>query len=159
MNKISELEVLISIVKPDIIVVTKLFPKTLNKTNIDKNEYKIKGFACFTGQVKEHYRGVAIYVREDNKADYCYPLSNNNFKESVWCEMRVNSKDRLLISGIYKSPNSNSVNHELLNGLISQAIDLKYKSTVILGDFNFPEIDWNTWTASKNENHPAFHFI
>ena len=46
-----------------------------------------------------------------------------------------------------------------MNGLISQAIDLKYTSTVILGDFNFPEIDWNTWAVSKNENHPAFHFI
>ena len=117
LNKIGELEVLIGIVKPDIIVVTELFPKTLNPTNIDKNEYKIKGFACFTGQIEEHYRGVAIYIKEDIKADYCYPLSNNNFKESVWCEIRVNSKDRLLIGGIYKSPNSNSVNHELLNGL------------------------------------------
>ena len=34
-----------------------------------------------------------------------------------------------------------------------------YTSTVILGDFNFQEIDWNTWRVSKNENHPAFHFI
>ena len=149
LNKIGELEVLIGIVKPDVIVVTELFLNTLNPTNIDKNEYKIKGFVCFTGQVKEHCRGVAIYVREDIKVDYCYPLSDNNFKESVWCEIRVNSKDKLLIGGIYKSPNSNSVNHELLNGLISQAIELKYTSTVILGDFNFPEIDWNTWTVSK----------
>ena len=117
--------------KPDVIVVTELFPETLNPTNIDKNEYKIKGFVCFTGQVKEHCRGVAIYVREYIKADYCYPLSNDNFKESVWCEIRLNCKDRLLICGIFKSPNSNSFNHELLKGLISQAIDLKYTSTII----------------------------
>ena len=65
----------------------------------------------------------------------------------------------MLISGTYKSLNSNSINHELLNGLISQAIDQKYTSTVILGDFNFPEINWNTWAVSKNENHSAFHFI
>ena len=145
--------------KPDVIVVTELFPKNVNPTNIDKNEYKVKGFVCFTGQVKEHYRGVAIYVREDIKADYCYTLSNNDFKESVWCEIRLNSKDRLLIGGIYKSPNCNSVNHELLNGLIKQAVELKYTSTVILGDFNFPEIDWSTWTVSKSETHPAFHFV
>ena len=76
-------------------------------------------------------------------------LSNNDFKESVWCEIRLNSKDRLLIGGIYKSPNCNSVNHELLNGLIKQAVELKYTSTVILGDFNFPEIDWSMMVPSK----------
>ena len=108
--------------KPDVIVVTELFPKNVNQTNIDKNEYKVKGFVCFTGQVKEHYRGVAIYVREDIKADYCYTLSNNDFKESVWCEIRLNSKDRLLIGGIYKSPNCNSVNQ----GLSLRVIWAKY---------------------------------
>ena len=120
---------------------------------------KIQGYACFTGQVKEHYRGVAIYVRDNIKADYCYPLLNDDFKESVWCEIRMNSKDKLLIGGIYKSPNSDAVNHEQLNKLITQAVELKYKSTVILGDFNFPEINWDTWTVNKSETHPAFHFV
>ena len=79
-------------------MVTELFPKTVNPTNIDKNEQiKIKGFVCFTGRVKEHYREVEIDIAEDIKADNSYPVSDNNFKKSVWCEIRVNSKDRLLI--------------------------------------------------------------
>ena len=60
----------------------------------------------FTRIIKEHYQRVAIYVREDIKADYCYPLSDNILKESVWYKLRADSKDRLLIVGIYKSPNS-----------------------------------------------------
>ena len=34
---------------------------------------------------------------------------------------------------------------------VTQAVDLKYTSTVTLGDFNFPEIDWNTWAERKSE--------
>ena len=34
-----------------------------------------------------------------------------------------------------------------------------YKNTVIMGDFNFPEINCETWTVNKSETHPAFHFV
>ena len=106
---------MIDIVKPDVIVVTELFPKSINPVNIDKNEYKINGFTCYTGVIKENSTGVVIYVREDIKSDNCYTLNNDNFKESVWCEVRMNSKDKLLIGGIYKSPNCDAENHVKLN--------------------------------------------
>ena len=159
LNKIGELQVMIDIVKPDVIVVTELFPKSINPVNIDKNEYKINGFTCYTGVIKENSRGVVIYVREDIKSDYCYTLNNDNFKESVWCEVRMNSKDKLLIGGIYKSPNCDAENHVKLNQLITQAIEMKYNSTVVIGDFNFREINWETWTVNRNETHPASHFV
>ena len=100
-----------------------------------------------------------IYIREEIKSDYYYALNNDNFKESVWCEIGMNNKDKLLVGGIYKSPNCDAENHERLNRLITQAVDMKYKNTVIIGDFNFPEINWETWTVNKSETHPAFHFV
>ena len=83
LNKMGELQVLISIVKPDVIVVTKLFPKSLSPVNIDKNEYKLIGYTSYTGTIKENIRGVEIYIREEIKSDYCYALNNDNFKESA----------------------------------------------------------------------------
>ena len=44
LNKIDELEILIQVIKPDIIIVTEVFPKNLKVSNIDSNEYKVKGF-------------------------------------------------------------------------------------------------------------------
>ena len=38
-------------------------------------------------------------------------------------------------------------------------VDMKYKNTVISGDFNFQEINWETWTVNKGEIHPAVHFV
>ena len=93
-NKIEELEVVISIVDPDIIIVTEIFPKNLKCTNIDNNEYKIRGFSCFMGPVADACRGVAIFIKDGIKADFCYDLNKTFFKESVWCEISVDGKEK-----------------------------------------------------------------
>ena len=67
--------------------------------------------------------------------------------------------EKLLIGGIYKSPNSDVPNHLALNELITQAMELKYKHTIIMGDFNFPEINWDSWSVNRSGTHPSFQFI
>ena len=47
----------------------------------------------------------------------------------------------------------------MLNKLITQAIERGYKHTVIVGDFNFPEINWESWSVSSSKTHPTFKFI
>ena len=64
----------------------------------------------------------------------------SEFKESVWCEVSIDSEEKLLIGVVYKIPNCEARNQEMLNKLITQAIERGYKHTVIVGDFNFPEI-------------------
>ena len=122
LNKIEELEVVISIENPDIIIVTEVFPKNLRSTNIDNNEYKFHGFSCFMGPVTDAC-GVAIFIKDGIKADYCYDLNKTIFKESVWCEITVDGKEKLLIGGMYKSPNCEVRNQEQLNRLITQAVE------------------------------------
>ena len=34
-----------------------------------------------------------------------------------------------------------------------------YKYTFIGGNFNFPEMNWDTWTVNRGETHPAFYFV
>ena len=106
LNKMGELEILLDIVRPDIVVVSEVFPKNMKPSNIDQNEYKRNGFSSFIGNVSDNSRGVVIYVRDGLNADYCSILTNSDFKESVWCEVRINKMEKLLIGGIYKSPNS-----------------------------------------------------
>ena len=159
LNKLEELEVLISIENPDIIIVTEVFPKNVKPSNIDQNEYKLKGFSCFMGPVTDSCRGVAIYVKDCIKADYCYDLNKTVFKESVWCEITFDKNEKLLIGGVYKSPNCEVTNQEKLCRLITQAVERGCKHTLVVGDFNFPEINWASWTVNTNESHPAFRFV
>ena len=65
----------------------------------------------------------------------------------------------LLIGAVYKSSNCEVRNQEMLNKLITQANERGYKHTVIVGDFNSPEINWESWSVSSSETHPSFKFI
>ena len=67
-----EVQVLISTVKPDVIVVTELFSKSIIPVNIDKNKHKLKGYTCYTGTIKQNIWEVVIHIREEIKSDYCY---------------------------------------------------------------------------------------
>ena len=126
----------------------------MKPSNIDQNEYKLNCFSSFIGNVSDNSRGVVIYVRDGLNADYCSILTNSDFKESVWCEVRINKMEKLLIEGIY-----DVANHMALNELITQAVELKYKHTIILGDFYFPGINWGSWSVNRSETHPSFQFI
>ena len=44
------------------------------------------------GLVVDACRGVAIFINDNIKADFCYDLNKTLFKESVWCEISVDSK-------------------------------------------------------------------
>lgn len=159
LNKMGELEIIIDMLKPDVVVVTEVFPKNLNPSNINSNEYKLKGFTCHISAISNNSRGVVIYTKDHISADYCTVMMNSDFKESVWCELRLNETDKLIVGGIYKSPSSDELNHIRLNELMTQATNLNYKHMIIVGDFNFPDVNWTTWTNSGNENHASFHFI
>ena len=95
LNKLDELEVVIELNNPDIIVITEVFPKNVNACEIDRNEYKIGGYQCFTGNIEEHSRGVAIYIKDHIPADYCKVLANESFKEYVFCELRLEKKGKV----------------------------------------------------------------
>ena len=43
---------------------TEIFPKKLKYTNIDNNEYRIRGFSCFMWHVTDTCRGVAIFIKD-----------------------------------------------------------------------------------------------
>ena len=142
----------------DIGIITEVFPMNIKPTNVHPQEYALKGFQCFTARVKEHSRGVVIYVKDAISADYYEILNDNEVCESVWCTLRIKTVN-ILMGGIYKSPSSNLDYHKNLNNLISQASNMVFDHLIILGDFNFPEINWETWSVNKSITHPSFLFV
>ena len=160
LNKTEELEVIISISNPDIVTVTEVFPKNIKPSNIDPNEYKLKGYVPFINGTKDSFPGVIVYVKDCIPADYCNVLNNTEFVESVWIVLRLSSGNKLLFGAVYKSANSSCLPLSSKKyDLITNVSQMNYNKTVITGDFNHPDIDWSTWTTSKSENHVSFKFL
>ena len=102
--------------------------------------------------------GVCIYTHKTLNAKPFVSLGTN-FQESIWVEINLNKKDTFLIGCVYKSPGSSGTNNEQLNELISEVMRYKHSYLLLLGDFNYPNIDWQNWyTLSENTNSPDTKF-
>lgn len=90
-------------------------------------------------------RGAALYVNKKLKSEEI--KFNVKFEESVWTQIKLNNKDMLLLGCIYKSPNSSPENLDELDKLLTTVSkEKKFSHIMVMGDFNFPKIDWKHWS-------------
>ena len=147
-NKLVELKLLVdsSKIKPMIIAVTEVKPKN-SRFNPELSEYQLDGFEQFHVNLdKKQSRGILIYVNKEISASQVALVSP--FEEVVLIEISLVNSDKLLFGCIYRSPNSCDENNVLLIDLMRKINDATHSHKVIVGDFNFPSIDWKLWSNS-----------
>ena len=85
-------------------------------------------------------------------------VNKANFEESTWVESKLRDADTLLIGVFYRSPNSSRENHDKLRDLIHEAVSRKSSHLLLMGDFNYNDIDWRLETSPPRLDHPAMAF-
>ena len=137
---------------PDVIVLLEANPKHFTKP-LSISEFQIDGYQVLTsGFASQSCRGIVAYYKEElhiSEVTLCTP-----FKEALCIKLALTNKTMNLLS-VYRSPNSSGANNDLLIQLLEEFILLRGEH-VIIGDFNFPDINWNTFScngsAEKIEN-------
>ena len=138
LNKRDELQLLIDTNEPEIIGITEVIPKGLKK--IVKTEFEINGYELFINENCK--RGAALYIKKERNPLKYVNLCEKPFEESVWAHFECPNGNKVLIGCIYKSPSSSDVNNTELINLLHSAEFEKFDHVCIVGDFNFPDIDW-----------------
>jgi hypothetical protein len=89
-----------------------------------------------------------LYVKKEIPTCECVVL-NKSKSESVWCKILSDTvKGHGLTVGVcYKSPNADCNEVEELFKVIEKAAEDK---VLIMGDFNFPGINWDTLESGTN---------
>ena len=82
--------------------------------------------------------GVVFYIHSDLNCVHREEIFEQNFPESIWCNISYSGVNTL-VGVCYRAPNSIQVNDEALYSLIDR---VGKEEVVIMGDFNFPELDW-----------------
>ena len=118
--------------------------------------YQFQGYDTFIGPTNQG-RGVGIFVRTEICADKV--VMETDFQESVWCSIKLQNSDSLLIGCIYKSPNCSNENCLELFQLFGKVKDMRYSHKLIMGDFNFRDINWSDMSTSSNEQQNSTLFI
>ena len=143
-SKRNKLYYSITSVKSEIICITEILPKNASLP-VDDCELQIQGFDCFTNKSKSlSHRGVLIYTKKCLKAVAVH-FSELDYREYVDCKLSSKNNGLLRILCIYRSLNNKIDNNNNLNLLISESSKLNGR-LLIVGDFNYPTINWATFT-------------
>ncbi len=143
LSKLPDLEATAHNFKPDIILITESW---CNKT-ISDNVLKVIGYDLISDLRKDRTDttngiggGILVYAKNGLAV-----LSIDNFSDfNQYAHFKIStSLCDMNIFLIYRPPSSSKSNNEMLCNLIKNAP----KDSLIIGDINFPKIDWNNLTS------------
>ena len=148
-NKKVELEAHIVMLNPDIIGLSEINPKNA-KWKLTQEDLQIRGYTMYDNLKG---RGVVLYVRENIKSNLVSVIDSGAV--AVWCEIALKDEDRILIGLVYRSPAASRDDNNQMLDHISQMMTGKASHILLMGDFNYPGIDWIGQTA-ENEQERLF---
>jgi hypothetical protein len=134
--------------------------ETWAREEIKDSELKIDGYEMFRkDRIFGKGGGIIVYVKETLKSTLCNDLMNTGFDESVWCNVRT-GECNLLVGVCYRCPSSSQANNEKLLQLIESASLRKNVTNVlVMGDFNYPEIDYENGMVDAGSDSPPSKFF
>jgi hypothetical protein len=160
LNKRDELRLLMDLHKPDLVCISEYLPKNFAHPPAD-SEFSIPGFDCLANHSDPH-RGILIYASKHLQATSVSPAVDSSFEEQCWIQTALNSRDKLLVGGIYRSPNSDLTNNASLLCLMTDLGRLTdFSHILVCGDFNLPSINWgdpSVPSTSKKQHIPLLPF-
>ena len=106
---------------------------------INDAELHIEGYNMYRKDRKgARGGGLILYTKNNIRAGVNEEFSNEEFAESIWCNVELN-KQRLLVGLCYRSPTSTDTNDEQLRSVIEKAVlRATTHHVLIMGDFNHP---------------------
>ena len=151
-NKIDEICIFLYENNIDIMCVCEVLPKC---NYHDISSFVIQGYTCYTCL---DGRGVCVFVKNDIEltiVELCEIQAV--FKPSIFMRI-VTSQANLVLGVIYRSPNCSTIENENMNIQIANAVKRSHaagEDIVIVGDFNYPEINWISGACSQSQCHKS----
>ena len=139
----------------DLVAVTEVLPKNQSNDFL-VNSFNLKGYTCVT---VAKGRGVCLFVKEGYELilmeKYC-----SIYSLCIACKIILPNKECFICVVTYRSPSSTQDENDKLNRCVSAVAEDFVRDTVLfLGDFNYPEIEWDQETVIKGKEHPAHKFL
>ena len=156
-NKLDELKTRIDIEKPHIIAIVEVNTKSC-KNKPELIIFNIDGYTLFHRNVSQNGRGIVIYIQKSitNVTEIDPKIK---FEEQMFLSIPLKAKDRLLLGCIYRSDSGSEENNDQLLSLMKETVKMNHSHVLILGDFNYKEIEWGNWTTHKSEDSREYKFI
>ena len=151
-NKKQELKDRITIEWPDIIGINEVKLKNMNGIELKKEEFKPDNekYDIFEKNVeKEGGRGQLMFTDKKLKAEEI--KLNSKAEEVLAIKIDTDKGDSLVIALMYRSPSSTKEDSKLIRQAIEEISNMNSSDIIIMGDFNYKEINWEDEKGSGKE--------
>jgi hypothetical protein len=152
-SKRIELKARIAEANPDIVGLTEINPKNA-KWELLPQDIALEVYVAFTNFTG---RGSVLYVRESLASSGIKP--DEGCEACTWCEVSLRNHDKLTVGLIYRSPSSSDLQNRQLITIINEKIQKGNSHVMIMGDLNFPEIDWDLEVSTVPGEHISHDFM
>ena len=147
--------------KPMLIAVSEVKPK--NGREMSVIDYSIDDYTINPVNLdKTTGRGIIVYTHNSLDKSAIQVKVSNSFEEACLIEVRLRNGDTLLFGCIYRSPTQSEKsdsNNDNLNQLLKDLSGKAFSHICLVGDFNYRDINWNTWTTPHADTSKEFKFI
>ena len=142
-NKIELLQAYAAEYSFDVVFITETW---LNESITD-GEIQLQNYNCFRqDRCGRTGGGVAIFVKKEIQGIRIEKIGQ--FQEALWYKIQDNG-DSIIVGVVYRAPSTSFEEDENLIGTLREME--KYKRVMVVGDFNFPDIKWQSLDADTRE--------
>ena len=160
-SKKDELMKHIEQIKPLIVAITEMKPK--NAKDRCMLDYSFEDYTMHYVNLESNVgRGIAIFTHSSIDKSVIQIKPELKFEEICLVEIKLRGGDILAFGCIYRSPTVSSKsaeNNVRLNNSLRLITKKKYSHICLVGDFNFPLIDWRTNSTTQNEESKEWKFL
>ena len=158
-NKLDLIEIYAHANNIDIIAITEINDKFATKEEVNDTNFFLPGYTSFQNNSG---RGVLLLIREGIKASRINEYET--FSPSIFCRISTTQNDHFVFGLIYRSPNKDTnlaTTEEVANQInkVAEKLIGSNEKLIIVGDFNYPEINWKEEVCKGSENHYANKFL
>jgi len=100
-------------------------------------------------------RGVAVYIKDNLTTNATLIDLGIFFTESLWVELKLDDHNKVTLGCVYRSRQVYRRTTYMLCNIVTEVNNRCKSKVMIVGDFNFPEIDWDTETTPKSNTHSS----
>ena len=117
-------------------------------TKPEENDFKILNYNLYTNiKDSQNGRGTGLFIHNSLNSKESEFVFNKGHVEFVWAEVKLTETEILLVGIVYKSQKEKE--NDILHDLFMSVSKLKnYTHLLIMGDFNYPDIDWENWSSN-----------
>ena len=144
----SELVTTAEVLAPNVIGVTESW----GTEDMADAEFIIPGYDMFRADRGGGLRGGGVLLLVNSAFNAVEVKLSNKFADQVWCKVKIRNGEDLLIGVCYRLPNLQFSGKDNNNELCKMIEEVHGKSVILMGDFNFPDIDWSSMQGQSGDS-------